>query len=166
MFGRLIQKFKASVARLDTAATATASGYDDIFGSVLKSDAGVGTGIGTSLRQEHAAMLVPCQVGSNRWEALQASDMGVSPDSDFVLYFLWYDLERLGLVDATTKRSLIGIGDRIVSLNDYVTEEVVLTVPTPPGLYVVEATPRGWGLGMLRPTRNLLRVVCRDRPRR
>jgi len=161
MRGRLIQTFLASIARLDTTATGVAGSYDDVFGSVRKVQ--TGDGIGTLDRKEHAAITLPCQIGSRTWEALRAHDMGNVPDSDFIVRFHWTDLETASLVDANG-RPLLHTGDRLVSILDRITEDVVLGIRTPPGLYVTEATPEGWGLCMTRPQRNLLRVKFADRP--
>ena len=43
------------------------------------------------------------------------------------------------------------------------TGRVVQLVHTPPGLYVTEARPAGFGLSMARPRRNLLVVTFEDR---
>jgi hypothetical protein len=40
---------------------------------------------------------------------------------------------------------------------------LVQSVRTPPGLYVTEARPSGFGLNMTRPQRNLLMVTFEDR---
>jgi hypothetical protein len=162
MRGRLIQKFRAELARLDTTATRAGDYYDDDFREVKTVDS-AGDGVGVVQRQEHAAVLVPCQVGSRTWEALRTTDLGNVPQTDLVLYFHFADLEALSLVDATTGEALIHTGDRLVSLRDYQSEAVVQAVRTPPGLYVVRADPSGWGLNLSRPKRNILRVTFNQR---
>lgn len=162
MRGRLIQRFKAEVARLDTTATRAGGYYDDDFREVVTVD-GDGDGIGESQRQEHAAVLIPCQIGSRSWEAMRSNDLGVVPQTQLIMYFHFSDLEALGLVDATSGESLLHIGDRLVSIRSFADESVVQSVRTPPGLYVIQADPSGWGLNLANPTRNLLRVVWEER---
>lgn len=162
MRGRLIQRFKAEIARLDTVATEIAGQYDHDFREIKRSDA-TGDGIGTVQRQEHTAVILPCQVGSRTFEALQASDLGNAPQTELVLWLHFADLEEAGLVDATTGQPLIHVGDRIVSIRDYFDGSVVLAMRTPPGLYVEEARSSGWGLNMARPQRNLLRLSLAER---
>jgi hypothetical protein len=162
MRGRLIQRFKAQIARLDTTATRSGGYYDDVFREVTMTDTD-GDGIGEPQRQEHADDIVPCQVGSRAWEALQAHDLGNVPQTELILRFHFKDLERLSLVDATSGEALIHVGDRLVATLDYRTGEVVQAIRTPPGLYVQRADPSGWGISMSRPRRNLLRVTWNER---
>ena len=162
MRGRLIQRFLAELARLDTSATRSAGGYDDDFREVTRTDSD-GDGIGDFNRQEHAAIMVPCQVNNRTWEGFHRHDLGQDPKIDLVLIFHFDDLERMGLVQSSGIAA-IHVGDRLVSIRDIETEEVVQTVRNPPGLYVIEATPGGWGLNLARPTRNLLRVKLGERP--
>ena len=162
MRGRLIQKFKAEIVRLDTTSTRSGNYYDDDFREVVMVDTD-GDGIGEPQRQEHAAVIVPCQIGSRTWEALRGHDLGNNPQTSLVMYFHFRDLELLSLVDDTTGDALIHVGDRLVSIRDYMTEGVVQTIRTPPGLYVTRADPSGWGISMARPKRNILRVTWEER---
>ncbi|NVJ28865.1 hypothetical protein HUW62_47535, partial [Myxococcus sp. AM011] len=59
--------------------------------------------------------------------------------------------------------ALIRPSDRLGALYD-VTGALVQAVRTPPGLYVTEARPTGFGLHRRRPRRNLLLVTFNDRP--
>lgn len=163
MRGRLIQRFKAEIARLDTKETSDDGGYDEDFREVVATDAVTKNGIGTLERREHTAVLIPCQIGSRVWEALRMNEQGNAPRSDLTLYFHFADLERLSLVSATTGESLLHIGDRLVSIRDYSSEAVIQSIRTPPGLYVTEANPSGWGLNMSKPQRNILRVTFQPR---
>lgn len=162
MRGRLIQRFKAEIARLDTTATEIAGQYDHDFREIRRVDS-VGDGIGTVQRQEHTPVLIPCQIGGRTFEELRATDLGNAPRSEIVLWLHFADLETLSLVDATTGLPLINTGDRLVSIRNFLDETVVLSIRTPPGLYVEEARSSGWGINMAAPTRNLLRVTLSDR---
>jgi len=161
MRGRLIQEFIARVARLDTTATDSGGYYDEDFREIIDIDTD-GDGIGELQRQEHAPVDIPCQVAENTWEALNARDQGNAPNSDLVLYLHFEDLERMGLV-SSDGNSLISVGDRLVSIKSAWDDSVVHEIRTPPGLYVKEARPRGWGINLAQPTRNLLRVTFGER---
>ncbi len=163
MRGRLIFPFLAELRRLDTDAMATlAPGYDEDFKepALLDTD---GDGVGESYRREHPPVRVPCQVEPQTIEALRMTPAGNTPQSSLDLVFHFRDLERLGLVDSLTGEAFIRTSDRLSGLFD--TEgNLVWAVRTPPGLYVTEARPAGFGLFRLRPRRNLLIVSFNDRP--
>ncbi|NVJ28857.1 hypothetical protein HUW62_47470, partial [Myxococcus sp. AM011] len=95
--------------------------------------------------------------------SLRMAPSGNSPRTSFELVFHFRDLERLGLVDAATGDALIRPSDRLGALYD-VAGALVQAVRTPPGLYVTEARPTGFGLHRRRPRRNLLLVTFNDRP--
>jgi hypothetical protein len=162
MRGRLIQRFKAEIARIDTEAIDSGDYYDEDFREVVYS-VGSSDGIGTLQRQEHDTILVPVQIGTRTFEALQAFDQGNAPETELVMHMHFADLERLSLVETSTGEPLIHTGDRLVSIKRYFDEALVLSIRTPPGLYVVEATSAGWGINMAQPTRNLLRVKFEER---
>ena len=86
----------------------------------------------------------------------------IAADSSFDLVFHFRDLEQLGLVDAASGDALIRPSDRLGAL--YARDgQLVQAVRTPPGLYVTEARPIGFGLHRRRPSRNLLLVSFQDR---
>ena len=170
MRGRLIFPFVAELFRLDTAGTANTdpdgagpltSGYDPDF----KEPVGVDTnddGIGERVRAEHPAVRVPCQVEPKTFEELRMFAAGNSPRSRVELVFHFRDLERLSLVDVPSGDALVRPGDRLGALYDKA-GALVQSVRTPPGLYVTEARPIGFGLHRPRPHRNLLLVAFEDR---
>jgi hypothetical protein len=164
MRGRLIFPFYAEIARLDTAATAAdpdgagsrTSGYDPVFREPVRLTGGV------SARVEKAPILVPCQVEDRLFEALQQAASGDAPNTAFTLTFHFRDLEFAGLVDAVTGDALIRKNDRIVSIRRKRDSALVQAVsPTRGGMYVVEATPAGFGLSG--GERNLLLVRLEER---
>jgi len=162
MRGRLIFPFLAELHRLDTAGTAQADpGYDPDFKELAAVDRN-DDGVGEALRGEHPPVRVPCQVESKTFEELRMFAAGNSPRSRVELTFHFGDLERLGLVHTATGEALIRPGDRLGALFDRA-ERLVQTVRTPPGLYVTEARPTGFGLHRSRPSRNLLLVAFEDR---
>jgi hypothetical protein len=171
MRGRLIFPFLAELHRLDSQAMATedpdgagplASGYDPDFKEPVLVDAD-DDGVAEPYRRERPPVRVPCQVEPEALEALRMTAIGNTPRSNIDLVFHFRDLERLDLVDATTGDALIRPSDRLGALYD-VAGNLVQAVRTPPGLYVTEARPSGFGLHRQRPRRNLLIVTFQDRP--
>jgi len=163
MRGRLIFPFLAELRRLDTHAMSTQTpGYDEDFKepALLDTD---GDGAGDAYRHEHPPVRVPCQVEPQTIDALRMTAAGNTPQSSLDLIFHFKDLEQRGLVDASSGEALIRNSDRLSGLFD--TEgTLVWSVRTPPGLYVTEARPAGFGLFRRRPRRNLLIVSFADRP--
>ncbi len=165
MRGRLIFPFLAEIARLDTAATAAHdppgpqdSGYDPDFKETVLDDPG-GEGIGVDVRKEMEPVFLPAQVEVQVFEALQQAFSGSMPDSDITLVMHFRDLERMGLVNPDTGEPEIRPNDRLVAIHGR-DGNLVQAVRTPPGLYVSEVKPAGFGLGH---RRNLLLVSFRDR---
>jgi hypothetical protein len=170
MRGRLIFKFLAELCRLDTHATATTDpdgpgpltgGYDPDFKEAVVVDQD-DDGVGERVRLEHPPVRVPCQVDTKVFDELRMMASGNAPRSRLDLVFHFKDLERMGLVDAASGDALIRPGDRLAALRD-LCGDLVQEVRTPPGLYVTEARPIGFGLNMKRPRRNLLLVAFEDR---
>ena len=170
MRGRLIFRFLADVHRLDTSAQALedpdgagpiTGGYDPDFKEPVLVDLD-DDGIGERIRKEHPAVRIPCQVEPDAFDALQEYASGNSPRSRLRLVFHFADLERMGLVDAASGDALVRVGDRLGAIHD-LAGELVQAVRTPPGLYVTEAKPIGFGLFMPRPRRNLLLATFEDR---
>ena len=56
------------------------------------------------------------------------------------------DLESLGLVDVATGSLRIGLNDRLRAIFDR-QGRAVFAAPDPPGLFVTEVRPAGFGLG-------------------
>lgn len=159
MRGRLIFPFIAELHRLDT--MAMAPDYDEDFKEPILLDSN-DDGVAEPFRREHPPVRVPCQVESQAFEALRMATTGNTPRSSFDLVFHFRDLERLGLVDAASGDALIRPSDRLGAL--YAKDgKLVQAVRTPPGLYVIEAKPIGFGLHRRRPSRNLLLVSFQDR---
>jgi hypothetical protein len=159
--GRLIFRVFAEFFRLDRAGkVVTSPDYDPEFKEPSLLDTGAAIGVRT--RRELPAIRVPCQVESEAVEALEMFAAGESPRSLIRLVFHFAHLERAGLVDGVMGTSLIAVGDRLGALHD-TTGALIQRVRTPPGLYVTEARPTGFGLFMPRPRRNLLLVTLEER---
>jgi hypothetical protein len=167
--GRLIWPVVARFARLSLSGTAAdpdgagplTTGYDPDFRAPVAVHAG-GSQVGTPARAELADLDLDVQVEDQAWEALREMRTGDAERVEMSLVIHFRQLERLGLVDATTGDALAPrIGDRLKSLHRKGTLALIQAVPTPPGLYVVEAQPRSHGLSG--GTRNLLVVTLRER---
>ena len=171
MRGRLIFAFLAEVARLDTLAIAqvdpdgpgpSTSGYDPDFKESVLVDAD-DDGIGERVRKEHPPVRLRCQVEPEAFEELHMFASGNAPHSRIVLVFHFRDLEQQGLVDAATGDALIRPGDRLAAIYD-LNQVLVQAIRNPPGLFVTEARPIGFGLNLAKPSRNLLLVSFSNRP--
>lgn len=158
--GRLLFVFLAEIFRSDRGALARAPGLDADFKEPALVDRD-DDGLPERVRGEHASIRVPCQVEPKSDEALRMFASGNSPHLRIELVLHFEDLERLALVTADGE-PLIGIGDRLAALH---TREgtLVSRVPTPPGAFVTEVQPLGFGLPLRAPRRNLLRLVFEDR---
>lgn len=165
--GRLIWPMLARIARYDTAATAAdpdgagpeTTGYDPIFREPRRVDDG--SQVGRSAREDMAPIDIPVQVEDDQWEALRMATAGDDPGTAISLIFHFRDLERLGLVDATTGDALCPRkGDRLVAIVDSRTLAVVQAIPGD-GIFCVQAQPRSYGLSGL--TRNLLMAMFQER---
>ena len=171
MRGRLIFPFLAELCRLDTRGTAQGepdgtgslgAGYDPDFKESVLVDRN-DDGVGERVRREYPAIRLPCQVEPEVFDALRLLASGNAPRSRLELVFHFADLERVGLVDPTSGDALLRPGDRLIALCD-LAGVLVQAIRTPPGLYVTEARPLGFGLNMANPQRNLLLVTFGDRP--
>jgi hypothetical protein len=157
--GRLIFPFIADVVRVDAAAVEAAIDPDFKEPRLVDAD---DDGVPDGARPEMPIVGIPCQVEAKKFDELTMMPAGDSPRSEVTLVFHFRDLERLGLVDQATGTPGITPGDRLDAIRRR-NGVVVQKVPTPPGLYVTEALPRGFGLGRM-PSRNLLVTRFESRP--
>jgi hypothetical protein len=133
---------------------------DDDFHEPVRLDRDA-DGVGEDERRELPAIFVPCQVEPEHFEEQRQLPAGNAPRSSLELVAHFRDLERMGLVDEEGN-ALIAVGDR---LGGIYTRDLrpAWTVRNPPGLFVTEARPLGFGLSLSRPRRNLLLVCFRER---
>ncbi len=158
MRGRLIFPFQCEIAPLDTEAIEVAGDYDDVFRTVKKVDTN-GDGIGEVQRKEGTHYLIPAQVEDTDFEEANPATMGNLPKYNLVLVIHFKDLVRLGKIDSDGRPG-IRIGDRLVSIKDKSGVNTVRTIPTPPGLYVIEVRDT---YDLSTQYRNLLLVYLRER---
>lgn len=166
MRGRLIFPFVVEIARLDTSSTEADpadadpdrpvdSGFDPIFREprVLPDSANDTTG--TTARQELPVVQIPAQIEAETFDRLQMLASGDSPEGLFRIILHFKDLERLSLVRANGVAAF-NPGDRLHRILHKRDLSLVQEIPDPPGLYARHLLPRGWGLSVINPKRNLL----------
>lgn len=163
--GYLIHPFTAKIGRLDTVKTrahdpagTVASGYDDVFREPVVTTDGAER---KEARQE-TVVCAPCQVEDATHKMLVQGPGGDSPSNRIALVFHFQDLERLGLVDTTSKQPRIRPRDRLISLHILCSGKLEQTFDEEPGWYCVESKPAGFGLGG---RRNLLICTFQERER-
>ena len=145
--GRLIHPFLVAMYRLDLAAMAAEGKLDEDYREV-KGD-----------RMEMDPLLIPAQIEPDSFQRQMRKELGDVKAGVFGLTFHFADLEEMGLVDAATGIAQIRPNDRMGAI--YKMDGVLVqTFPDPPGMYVEEATPSGFGLGG---ERNLLIVRLMSR---
>lgn len=160
--GRLIFPFYATIARLDTAATAAAvggGGYDHVFREPTIIDGG-DDAEDSNARQESYVTGIPCQVHTERGSFDKLAQMlgGAVKQYQLNLAFHFTDLESLGLID-TDGSAYFKINDRLVSIYDS-TGALVRDFTSAP-LYATQVQDRSFGLSGL--GRNLLMVTFEQR---
>jgi hypothetical protein len=159
--GKLIFPFVARLRRIDQASIAADENYDDAFREA-RQVADPDRQEGVDARVEHAPIDLECQIEDVAWDQLRMMRTGNATRAEVLLVFHYAQLELLGLVDQDTGTALAPrVGDRLESIHHRLDLALVQAVPTPPGLYCVEAQPRSHGLSGLR--RNLLVCTFRER---
>lgn len=153
--GRLIIPFYATIGSIDTEATDTAGGYDQVWRQPRVTYPG---GVRTSSRQEILRERLPCQVEVGVTEQQKQSGAGDIPDTRLVLVFHYKDLERLALVDASNN-ALLRVNDRLITVHDKFGN--LSQDYTQRNMYCTESQPREMGLGH---RLNLLQMTFEDRP--
>lgn len=154
MRGRLIFPFMAEICRFTGAPV-----EDPDFKEPVRFDQD-GDGVGEPPNVELPALRLRCQVDAEAYEALRMAASGETPRQGFDLLFHVSDLQRQGLL--VDGQPLIRPRDRLAGLYD-LAGKVVYVVATPPGLYVSQVRPTGFGMGLPNPRWNLLRVSFAER---
>lgn len=157
MRGRLIHPFVIALEQLDTVATAAVpgGGYDPDFHEPRQ--VADGTLRGAPTRRE-TALELHAQIEPAMFNAAMTMAGGLVREARIVCVVHFQELEQRGLLDPTGQPTL-RIGDRLEAIYTDA-HALVMQVPTPPGLYLHETLPLGFGLGNLR---NLLQLDFRSR---
>ena len=157
--GRLINKFVAVFARLDTAATAAVvgGGYDPEFDAVVPVQDG--TQLGSTSRREMAELRINCQLDRKNWGEQNLGRGGRQIVADIVVVLHWPDLEKLGLID-TDGEPTLKKGDRLARI-ETLKGNVEATFDNPPGMFITDFERAGHGQAPFgTPRTNLLYVYC------
>ncbi len=163
--GRLIFPFVVELAQLDTVAMARdpdgpgekTSGYDLDFREPVIIAKDADDVKGDALREERCTR-VRCQIEDDVFDAVRQVLGGTSPDSQIRLVIHFSELEERNLLD-DNGRPMIRLHDRLSAIYDC-DENLIERIPDPPGLFVNDVTPAGFGLGR---QRNLLIVGLKER---
>lgn len=156
MRGRLLFRFLAEVAQVDTAATEAAGGYSPVFKEPRVSY----TGNTRAVARVERKIRIPCQVETTKTDDLRETPTGNAPQTMFRVVLHFRDLEKGGLVDALG-RAKFRVNDRIAGIYR-LNGEVQHIYEDPPGAYVTQVEPVGFGFGG---HRNLVVLWCEDRSR-
>ena len=166
--GRLLFPFICRIGLLDTVAMAgdpdgagpLTSGYDDDFGEPVVIKRNEDDEVGEVLRIENF-IEVPAQIDPKVFDQMTQVLGGTNEDAKIEITCHFKDLERLGFVDDDGIPK-ISKGDRLESIWTC-RGKLVQRIPDPPGLYVTQVRPAGWGLDLRNPERNLLVITLEDR---
>jgi hypothetical protein len=158
--GRLIYPFSVELAQLDTTAIEVAGGYDDEFREVKRIEPVSGSDRGASGRVETIVTL-KAQIEPQTFNELDMMASGRSTNSRFGLVFHYADLEKAGVVEASTGvPRLRAPGDRLAAIRNVRSGALIETIPAVPGLFAVEVQSRGFGIGV---HRNLCLMIFEER---
>lgn len=159
MRGRIIQKFIASIARLDEASTGAVveGGWDPDFHEPKIVDDG--TQLGNDSKRFHDPINLMCQLDRKSWGAVDSTRGGQQKTADIIICLHWPELQKRGLIDSNGK-AIFRRGDKIIEI---LTKKGELDVKfdDPPGLFIRECERAGHGLSAFgTPKTNLLYVYC------
>lgn len=113
---RVLGAHVAALAQLDSVATRAAGRYDDETRGVKRVD--YGTWAGAPGRINQAEIRVPCQVAVVRFNAMDPMANGTETQHDLSVTFAFKDLERAGLIDASTKVAGIRVTAQLLGIYD------------------------------------------------
>ena len=153
MRGRLINPAVVEIARIDTESAA----YDPIYDE-LPTTQGV-DGKPVEDRPEQATIKLRAQIRTVDDDRVAIPGTALDIVRMLVLTFHLRELERRGLVDATTGKIALNKGDRIITILN-TRGKVIEQVEYPPGLYATHV--KGQPIGISR-TRNIVDVVFTSR---
>lgn len=151
--GLLLEKVVAVVHRLDITSTRAfdppgtqlSSGYSSAFREPVVFDDAT-TGTRESARRESSAVRVPCQLETRTFEELRQELGGDVPTTALVMVTHRRDLERLELIDTTSRAPLIRVGDRVSAIEKF-GQSGISARPLAAPLYVFHVLPASFGFG-------------------
>jgi hypothetical protein len=122
----------------------TSSTYDREFREPATTDDG--SQLGSDGRVESAEIKVPAQFNERFFERLAMYQTGDEAVGAMIITHHSLDLERLGLLDSDG-RPTIKKSDRVAAIYRKRSQAKILEIRNPPGLFVREVRPSGWGMG-------------------
>ncbi len=152
----LLSVVDAVINRIDIDATravdppgAESSGYDDAFREPVVYDEEHGASVQERVvvREELPAITVPCQVETQLFDNLAQAYQGNLQQGEMALVFHVKDLTTLGLIDVTTNKPLISVGDRVSALHKHNMPTIVALAISQEGMFIREVFPASWGFG-------------------
>lgn len=156
MRGKLLFKFLAELAQLDTSKTAlTAPGYDPDFQEPLVLYQPDGSRVEG---RKETCIRLPCQVETTKTDDERMTPAGNAPATMLRLVFHFRDLENMGLVDKNG-HAKIRVNDRLEAIYTR-TGQLLHRYINPPGAFLTQVEPVGFGPGG---KRNLLVCWAHDR---
>lgn len=159
MRGRLIQRMKVSIARLNESATqaVTGGGYDADFNEPLPvSD---GTQLGATSKRYYDPVVFTCQLDRETWGRTKQSRDGQEKVADIVIVLHRAELEKMGYI-GTNGEPKFRRGDKIIEIRN-VKGGIEQTFNDPPGMFIHDMDTAGHGLEAFgTPRQNLLYLYC------
>lgn len=152
----LLAKVDAVIYRIDITGTrsldppgAATSGYDDAFREPVVYDTTKGASIADRVvsRVELSPIRVPCQVETQLFDSLAEAYQGNLQQGEMAMVFSKIDLELMQLLDSTTNKPKIGVGDRVETFEKHNLPGVVAVALSDGGMFVREVFPASWGFG-------------------
>lgn len=117
----------------------------------------------SSGRVELPPLRVPCQVEPINVDSLNQTAAGDMPRSSLQLVVHRMDLERLGLIDPSTREVAIHVNDRVSGIEQPGRPNVYTQKFPEPGLFVTEVEPASFGFGPEGYDLHLIQIGERER---
>ena len=131
--------------------------YDDVLGAPLPQDDGTQTG--SARRRELAGVTLKCQLDREDWGKRTLTAGGESDKADIVIVLKKDHLTVAGLM-GTNGLPTLHVGDRIDKILQ-LDNVVAMDFPHPPGMWINEVEPAGYGLAFFGvPEINLFYLHC------
>lgn len=142
MRGRILQPYIVEIAQLDAQLSdQTYPGTDPVF-----REPRVGIDPNTNERvlgRKERIVRLPAQVETGNYGQLVVLANGIAPKSALKLIFHYREFEERGMVDDQRRNTPIRVTDRLVSISNRETAQVLIAFPFPPGVFCTEASPEG-----------------------
>jgi len=159
MRGRLIQKFKVFISRLNEAETGAVvgGGWDPDFHEAVPVDDG--TQLGEDSTKYHDEIELTCQIDRKEWGNVELMRNGRQIKADIILTLHVPELAKKGMINSKGQL-VLREGDRVNRIND-LKGNLEVEFENPPGMFVKGSERAGHGLAAFRtPKTNLFYLYC------